>query len=344
MVRTYLRAAFAYGLQAEHSYTKDAGARWGLTSNPIAVIPVAEGVFNPRDRFLSPAEVRTFWLWLETFDVESKFAPALRIMLATGQRSEEILRSTAATYESTRAMLYWPKTKNGLPHSIPVPHQAAAILDGLHANAYGLFFACSTDPTRPPPADGLRFVVQRFLEEHPEVRHFMPRDCRRTWKTLAGDAGLSKEIRDRLQNHAKMSDISAKHYDRFDYLAERRAPRGDGEVGGLSRPGADRGNQRGWRTRVERRVDRPRNGARVRHRRAGAMIDGGRSVNASAVTPRSHSGGFAGAISFARRPQEVQRVGGKKAGSQRGRIAHKAGRRWAPQKPGQQPLYILSDP
>lgn len=34
----------------------------------------------------------------------------------------------------------------------------------------------------------------------------------------------------------------------------------------------------------------------------------------------------------------------EKAGSQRGRIAHKAGRRWAPQKPGQQPLYILSYP
>jgi integrase len=223
MVRTYLRAAFAYGLQSEHSYTQAAGARWGLTSNPVVAIPVAEGISNARDRFLSPAEVRTFWTWLEAFDVNTKFAPALRIMLATGQRSEEILRITAATYEASRALLYWPTTKNNLPHSIPVPHQAAAILDGLHANAHGLFFACAKDPTRPPPADGLRFVVQRFLEEHPEVPHFVQRDARRTWKTLSGDAGLSKEIRDRLQNHAKMSDISAKHYDRFDYLAERRA-------------------------------------------------------------------------------------------------------------------------
>jgi integrase len=106
-----------------------------------AAIPIAKGVSNARDRFLSPTEVRACWTWLETFDVDGKFAPALRLMLATGQRSEEILRITAATYEPSRALLYWPTTKNGLPHSIPVPHQAVAILDGLHANAHGLFRA-----------------------------------------------------------------------------------------------------------------------------------------------------------------------------------------------------------
>jgi integrase len=120
-------------------------------------------------------------------------------------------------------MLYWPTTKNGLPHSIPVPHQAVAILEGLHANAHGLFFPCGPDPTRPAPSDGLGFVVQRFLEEHPEIPHFIPRDSRRTWKTLSGDAGLSKEMRDRLQNHSKTSDVSTRHYDRYDYLPERRS-------------------------------------------------------------------------------------------------------------------------
>jgi integrase len=223
MVRAYLRAAFAYGLKSEHDYTrKDAGASWGLAGNPIAAIPVAEGISNARNRFLTPAEVRTFWTWLEGYEVDSKFAPALRLMLATGQRSEEILRITSSTYDPSRALLYWPTTKNSLPHSIPVPHQAAAILDGLHANAHGLFFPSAPDPTRPPPADGLRFGVQRFLEEHAEVPHFVPRDCRRTWKTLAGDAGLSKDMRDQLQNHSK-SDVSSRHYDRYSYLPERRA-------------------------------------------------------------------------------------------------------------------------
>jgi hypothetical protein len=56
MVRAYISTAFAYGLKAEHDYTRqDAGARWGITSNPVAAIPVADGISNPRNRFLSPA-------------------------------------------------------------------------------------------------------------------------------------------------------------------------------------------------------------------------------------------------------------------------------------------------
>ncbi|MET4279069.1 hypothetical protein ABIB68_007271 [Bradyrhizobium sp. F1.2.2] len=48
------------------------------------------------------------------------------------------------------------------------------------------------------------------------------RDLRRTFKTLAGKAGVSKEIRDRLQNHP-LQDVSSKNYDRWHYMPERRA-------------------------------------------------------------------------------------------------------------------------
>jgi hypothetical protein len=36
-----------------------------------------------------------------------------------------------------------------------------------------------------------------------------------------GAAGISKEDRDRFQNHA-LTDVSSKHYDRYNYLAEKR--------------------------------------------------------------------------------------------------------------------------
>ena len=51
---------------------------------------------------------------------------------------------------------------------------------------------------------------------------FVPRDLRRTVKTRMGELGIAKDVRDRLQNHAAM-DVSAKHYDRYDYMAEKRA-------------------------------------------------------------------------------------------------------------------------
>jgi integrase len=120
-------------------------------------------------------------------------------------------------------MIYWGKTKNGLPHSIPVPPQAADILTRLVPNKHGLYFPNKLDSARPMISDSILWAVQHFRLEHPEIPHFVPKDARRTWKTLAGDAGVSKEMRDRLQNHVKKSDVSTRHYDRYDYLSERRA-------------------------------------------------------------------------------------------------------------------------
>jgi integrase len=60
---------------------------------------------------------------------------------------------------------------------------------------------------------------QREREVIPVVTN---RDLRRTWKTLAGQAGISKEIRDRIQNHT-LQDVSSKSYDRWNYMPEKRA-------------------------------------------------------------------------------------------------------------------------
>jgi len=54
-----------------------------------------------------------------------------------------------------------------------------------------------------------------------KIEPFNLRDLRRTWKTLAGEAGISKELRDIWQNHAR-SDVSSVHYDRYQYLPEKR--------------------------------------------------------------------------------------------------------------------------
>ena len=64
-------------------------------------------------------------------------------------------------------------------------------------------------------------VIKDFCKQR-NISKFIARDIRRTFKTLAGKAGVSKEIRDRLQNHA-LKDVSTIHYDRYDYLPEKRA-------------------------------------------------------------------------------------------------------------------------
>jgi len=51
---------------------------------------------------------------------------------------------------------------------------------------------------------------------------FTLRDIRRTCKTLMGVAGIEKELKDRIHGHA-FSDVSSKHYDRYDYFKEKQA-------------------------------------------------------------------------------------------------------------------------
>jgi integrase len=222
VVRSYISAAFSFGLRAEHDFTKaDIGARWGLKSNPVSAIPSDAGARRAGDRFLSPAEFRTFWWWLDDYRGRSALAPALMLKMATGQRSEEILQISDEGYDRGKAMLNWDKTKNGLAHSIPLPHQAIAILDRLGPNSHGFFFPHQSDPSRCALYGSLRDIIGKFIEENPGFARFTPRDLRRTWKTLAGHAGISKEMRDRLQNHAKGGDVSSRHYDRYGYLPER---------------------------------------------------------------------------------------------------------------------------
>jgi len=125
-------------------------------------------------------------------------------------------------YDRREKIVDWSKTKNDMPHAIPLPPQAVAALERMVPGPTGLFFPSKKNPRKHPTDNAIEKVVKAFLKQHPGVPHFTPRDLRRTWKTLAGAAGLSKEIRDRIQNHA-LQDVSSRHYDRWEYMPEKRA-------------------------------------------------------------------------------------------------------------------------
>jgi integrase len=218
--RAYISAAFAFAMKSEHDYRKSGGIAWGVESNPAAAIPVDENSFRVGDRHLSPAEFRALWNWLGDHDV-SRAATALRLIMVTGQRVQEITRLRDTQYDRREKMLEWSKTKNGRPHAIPLPSQALTLLNCVTPNRRGVFFPHRDKPDQSLTTEAVKRLIGRFLEEF-DAEAFTTRDLRRTWKTLAGAAGLSKEIRDRIQNHAR-SDVSSRHYDRYEYLPEKRA-------------------------------------------------------------------------------------------------------------------------
>lgn len=222
-VRAYVGAAFSFGMKSEHDYTRqDGGGRWGIKTNPVAAIPTDTEALRVGERFLTPAEFRLFWEWLVANRARSDCAVAVQLIMATGQRVQEILGLTDPHYDRVERLLCWRKTKNGLPHSLPLPAVAIEILDGLTISDSGYFFPHRVDGSRHAIYTTPNKLCALYADETATAR-FTPRDLRRTWKTLAGRAGISKDMRDRLQNHIRASDVSTRHYDRYDYLAERRA-------------------------------------------------------------------------------------------------------------------------
>ena len=222
-VRSYMHAAFEWGLHADHDYRQHAGAgvRWGLTSNPVSAIPRDTAASVAGERHLSPDELVAFWRWLEGRPGNASAVCCLQI--ATGQRVQMLAGLHRSQYDAGERLLEWGRagTKNATPHVLPLPRAAWDLLDGLRPNRDGLYFPQPNNPARPVTHFTVADLCREYCAET-GAQPFTPRDLRRTWKTLAGAAGLGKEIRDRLQHHAQ-HDVSSRHYDRWSYLPEKRA-------------------------------------------------------------------------------------------------------------------------
>lgn len=220
--RMYIGAAYRWAMKAQHDYRVTATRDWGVTSNPVDAVPrdtEAEGVGN---RWLSWEEYDQLMAFLlARHHGRTPVDKALLLSMLTGQRITEILKLTPAHWNSTERLLTWETTKNGLPHVLPVCQLAAKILNDMTASAAGWYFPNESGPDQHMPHGTVRMRLKRYAVKH-AVPTFTTRDLRRTWKTLAGEAGLTKVERDALQNHTA-SDVSSKHYDRYDGLREKRA-------------------------------------------------------------------------------------------------------------------------
>ena len=220
-VRSYIHAAFNWALKSEYDYRRTSPRRFRLAYNPAAGIPTEPKVVGTR--WLDEDEFVQLYRWLEcpSSPVHPPYTRAVRIIMLTGQRVEEIARLHEDQWDRKERIIDWSKTKNGKPHAIPVPALAAKLIDSMIPNKHGWFFPSAKDPSKPVSAATLYSFMWRQRESGviPIVTN---RDLRRTWKTLAGKAGVPKEIRDRIQNHA-FHDVSSKSYDRWTYMPEKRA-------------------------------------------------------------------------------------------------------------------------
>ena len=203
--RTYLSSAFGWAIKASNDYRVDTPRDWGLTVNPADAIPQDTAACKPGTRWLRPPEFVLLLRWaLGGRPGSARLAAA--VLLLTGQRIVEITRITRERWDGE--VIHWPNTKTGVPHTIPVCTLAA-----------GAMSRCKGPVLFPIDADSVLCAIKRSGL----VPDITARDIRRTWKTLAASAGLTKVERDMLQNHGDQGDVAERHYNRYDQLPEKLA-------------------------------------------------------------------------------------------------------------------------
>lgn len=218
--RSYIRSAYGWGLRSELDYRSTSPRRFMIVHNPAQDIPTEPK--KPGQRWLREEEWVRLWRWLENPDttVHPPYCRAIRLLMTCGQRVEEIARLHVSQYDPVEKMISWDKTKNGKAHAIPLPELAVELLESIKPNDHGWYFPAMMDPSV-PVSHGTLYAFMWRQRDRGVIPHFTNRDCRRTFFTLAGAAGVSKEIRSRLCNHTQ-TDVSSVHYDRYNMIAEKR--------------------------------------------------------------------------------------------------------------------------
>jgi integrase len=227
-LRSYLSASFTYGLEHDNDpTTMDALITYQLEHNPVRDVPKAVKNEKPCDRELSQDEIHQLWHKFNTTGFYSLVEQVFRLILATGgQRVSEVSEAKWSEFNLSQSVWEIPasRTKNGKAHLIPLNSITIQILNEVKAHGDGspFLFPHRLDSNKPIVLASISRAANRFTSvKDNKFAPFTPRDLRRTCKTRMGELGLSKEIRDRINNHA-LNDVSSKHYDRYDYLKEKQ--------------------------------------------------------------------------------------------------------------------------
>ncbi|WP_246579940.1 tyrosine-type recombinase/integrase [Candidatus Sodalis endolongispinus] len=228
-IRANLHAVFNFGLFADNDPANINGKTiYGLDRNPVSVIPPQKRVDKALDSFLSWDELSQLLRLLAVTESACPIHPdfaqlTLLCIFSAGQRPWEIMTNTRDQWDEKNKTLTVPPniSKNSDLHIIPLNKTATEILKRQREKYPDAMFIFPGNTKEGHLLSAEYSKQLRKFCKLTDFNKFTTRDILRTFKTLAGDMGISAEMRDRLQNH-KRPGVSAKHYDRYDYLREKR--------------------------------------------------------------------------------------------------------------------------
>ncbi len=222
VLRAYLSAAFNCARKAPLDGKLPAVfIGFGVESNPVDPVPTIP--VKARHRILSKEELKGYLAALGDNPVDL----ALRLALFSGgQRMAQILRTDVADWdpETKTIRLFDSKGKRRDPreHLLPLAPVAAGIVTALveRSTATGKHLLFASGRSRMHSRTPGKRALQ--ISEQMDGAPFDLRDIRRTTETMLAALGISRDVRAQLLSHG-ISGVQAQHYDRHEYLEEKRA-------------------------------------------------------------------------------------------------------------------------
>lgn len=238
LMRSYLSTAFTFGLRLDDDEAyADEAARFRLDKHPVAGIKRKGELDRAGQRALSASEAGAYLRALDGMaDGPIKAFLELNLRLG-GQRVSQLLR---ARWRDVRDDVLWLRDPKGRgeprDHLVPVTGRARAII-----RAQPRFGGLITDPTSDRPTEfefifthngkqpvvvstvskAVRELADGMVRAKVVQTTFGASDLRRTCETLLAGLRVSKDIRAELLSHGR-SGVVSKHYDRHEYLPEKR--------------------------------------------------------------------------------------------------------------------------
>jgi integrase len=191
--------------------------------------PSSIATFVPKDRALSPSEIRLMHRLLETTATLPTIRLALRLVLLTLVRKSELIEATWDEVDFENAVWSIPKSrmKTGKPHNVYLSQQALDIFIALHTCAAGskFFLPSRYDADRCMSKATLNRVTQVIAEKAKEsnlpLEPFTVHDLRRTGSTILNELGFNGDWIEKCLAHED-GRSSRGVYNKAEYAEQRR--------------------------------------------------------------------------------------------------------------------------
>lgn len=199
-------------------------------SNPADDVgPASIATFTPKDRALSPTEIRIMLQELEHVPTLPTIRLGLRLILLTMVRKSELLDATWDEVDFENAVWSIPKErmKRGKPHNVYLSRQSLDIMIALKTCATNSRYVLPSRYDADAPMSRATFnrvtmaVVERARKKGLPLEPFTVHDLRRTGSTLLNELGFNSDWIEKSLAHEE-GRSSRGVYNKAEYEQQRR--------------------------------------------------------------------------------------------------------------------------